>query len=262
MNCYYCGSNKLFFGEIGQSKREYICPECGISQRTNDLTKYLLERSIGRTDIPLTKCVNQFDKFNIWEAESSGVLYEVFKNLPNYISSEYCQLKGEDNSVEGKKRIEDIQNLSFPDNTFDIVITQDTFEHIADSHKGHLEIYRVLKKGGFHIFTVPIHDGRKTVIRAKFSSGMIRHILPPIYHLDPLCDDGCLVYTDYGSDIGDYLRKIGFDACVICENFWYEESEIIKVSNMFDHLKYQISIKKLGLLHVLLYNSWIIIARK
>ncbi len=47
--------------------------------------------------------------------------------------------------------------LCFDDNSFDTIFSTQTMEHVAD-HQGMVsETYRVLKKGGFAIFTVPFN---------------------------------------------------------------------------------------------------------
>lgn len=46
----------------------------------------------------------------------------------------------------------DAMHLSFADNSFDIVICSQVYEHVPDSHKMMLEIHRVLKKGGVCYF--------------------------------------------------------------------------------------------------------------
>lgn len=51
-------------------------------------------------------------------------------------------------------RVEDAQNLSFPDNSFDLVICQFGMMFLPDREKGFSEIHRVLKPGGkFMYFT-------------------------------------------------------------------------------------------------------------
>lgn len=51
-------------------------------------------------------------------------------------------------------RIEDAQNLTFPDNSFDLVICQFGMMFLPDREKGFREIYRVLRPGGkFMCFT-------------------------------------------------------------------------------------------------------------
>lgn len=50
----------------------------------------------------------------------------------------------------------DILNLPFPDESFDVVICNHVLEHIEDDTKAMLELYRVMKKGGWGIFQVPM----------------------------------------------------------------------------------------------------------
>ena len=52
----------------------------------------------------------------------------------------------------------DITNLSFPNNSFDLVTAFDVFEHLEDDQKGLEEAFRVLKKGGFLLLTVPAYS--------------------------------------------------------------------------------------------------------
>ncbi|HTI59936.1 class I SAM-dependent methyltransferase [Mucilaginibacter sp.] len=51
-------------------------------------------------------------------------------------------------------RVEDAQDLSFPDNTFDLVVCQFGMMFLPDKPRGFAEVYRVLKPGGkFMYFT-------------------------------------------------------------------------------------------------------------
>ncbi|NEO98899.1 MAG: class I SAM-dependent methyltransferase [Symploca sp. SIO2E9] len=45
--------------------------------------------------------------------------------------------------------------LPFPDNSFDVVISFDVFEHIPDSDQHLQEVKRVLKPGGFYLLQTP-----------------------------------------------------------------------------------------------------------
>ena len=42
-------------------------------------------------------------------------------------------------------------------------------------------------------------------------SNDVVHILPPQYHGNPLSEEGSLVFTDFGWDILDTLKEIGFE---------------------------------------------------
>ena len=44
--------------------------------------------------------------------------------------------------------------MTFQNESFDLFITQDVFEHVMEPNKAFKEIERVLKPGGAHVFTV------------------------------------------------------------------------------------------------------------
>jgi predicted SAM-dependent methyltransferase len=50
----------------------------------------------------------------------------------------------------------DITNIQYEDNLFDILICNHVLEHVPDDQKAMLELYRVLKHGGWGILQVPI----------------------------------------------------------------------------------------------------------
>ena len=98
-------------------------------------------------------------------------------------------------------RSEDLQRLTFPDEAFDVVVTQDVFEHILEPDLAMAEIARVLRPGGAHVWTVPLFADRVTVRRAEPDGvGGVRHLLPPDYHSNPL-GGGSLVVHEWGLDL-------------------------------------------------------------
>ena len=86
-----------------------------------------------------------------------GASIKLKNECRNYSSSHYYRnlRLGEYHPTHGH-RCEDLENLTFDDETFDLFITQDVMEHIFDSAKTFKEIARVLKPGGAHIFTAPL----------------------------------------------------------------------------------------------------------
>jgi ubiquinone/menaquinone biosynthesis C-methylase UbiE len=57
-----------------------------------------------------------------------------------------------------EKKCCDACNLSYEDNSFDTVVAFDVLEHVEDDQQAISEIFRVLKPGGFFIFTVPAYQ--------------------------------------------------------------------------------------------------------
>ena len=57
---------------------------------------------------------------------------------------------------------QNLENLTFEDEVFDIFITQYVFEHINEPSRFLIEIDRVLKSERIHIFTLPLSLFLKT----------------------------------------------------------------------------------------------------
>ncbi|QBB72005.1 class I SAM-dependent methyltransferase [Pseudolysobacter antarcticus] len=108
---------------------------------------------------------------------------------------------------------EDMQRLSYADASFDLITHTEVLEHVPDDTLALAELHRVLRPGGYLLFTVPLFDSENTVERAYLRDGAIEHLLAPSYHRDPLRGgEGILAFRDYGRDILARLRAVGFAA--------------------------------------------------
>ena len=108
-------------------------------------------------------------------------------------------------------RNEDATQLSFDDDTFDILMSFEVLEHIPNYLDALKEAHRVLRKGGRFYFTAPFNPHIKEhLIRARIVDGEIEHILEPEMHGDPVTNEGILCFQHFGWDIADELSSIGF----------------------------------------------------
>jgi ubiquinone/menaquinone biosynthesis C-methylase UbiE len=105
---------------------------------------------------------------------------------------------------------QDIQNLTFPDGSFDLVTSSHVMEHVPEPAAAIGEIYGVLRPGGRYIFSVPVSwpPPEKSVTRASLKDGRVAHHLPQIYHQSP-GGAPSLVFTDFGSDLLASLEAAG-----------------------------------------------------
>src|SRR5699024_5851323 len=90
---------------------------------------------------------------------------------------------------------------------FDLVITQDVLEHVANPASAFREIARVLRPGGRHVFTIPWYPAAKTRTRAYEQQGRIVHVLEPEHHGNPVDPEGSLVFTDFGGDLPEMISS-------------------------------------------------------
>ncbi len=110
---------------------------------------------------------------------------------------------------------QNLERLTFPDASFDIVVTSDVMEHVRLEERAHREIRRVLKPGGVYLFTVPHFRNRETVTRVEIvdpdDPSRDRHLMEPEYHGNANSEDGrALAYRAYGIDLDRRLRELGF----------------------------------------------------
>lgn len=162
--------------------------------------------------IVLKKLVLDNNSKKIYELSAHGAFFNFLKkNVKELTFSEYFD-NGESFDQNNKIQHQDIHDLTFADECFDIVSSTALFEHVADDMKAFSEIKRVLKPSGFMIHSMPISNLQNTVERARTKNGKIVYLKEPKYHDDIVLRglDSCLVYRDFGMDIKDRIESIGF----------------------------------------------------
>jgi SAM-dependent methyltransferase len=128
------------------------------------------------------------------EINSCAQLHTRLRRLPRLAYSEY-------GSTDSTVPHQDLELLTYPSDSFDMVLTSDTLEHVPDVWTALQETKRVLAHGGAHVFTVPIVWSRKTVARAVRTPDGIDQRLPPSYHGPKgKCEPDRLVFNEFGSD--------------------------------------------------------------
>lgn len=216
--CSVCGGYRKIIITSGNLREDGICENCNSNTRKRHIAKVLLGLIKRKIKIRGFRCLHKIpDKANIaiYNVESNGALHEGLKHIKNYVCSEYFgppEIIG--NEQNGILNI-DLRNIPFKENSFDFVVTTEVFEHVPDPYKGFGEIYRVLKKGGAHIFTVPYKGSGKDEIRAIIDKdGNITHLYEPEYHGDPIRGDGILVYTIFADEMQEKLTNMGFQVSI------------------------------------------------
>jgi ubiquinone/menaquinone biosynthesis C-methylase UbiE len=112
---------------------------------------------------------------------------------------------------------QNLEQLTFADNSFDIVITSDVLEHVRLDDQAHREIQRVLKPGGIYLFTVPhLRDRRETIVRVAVTDpadpSKDLFLMEKEFHGDANAEDGqVLSYRAYGTELDEQLAQNGFE---------------------------------------------------
>ena len=186
--CPVCQEETSFRTSNTWFRNFYVCTRCGSAPRHRQIYKLLYKQ-------PLDFADDQVLEF----APDNDYLQRRFEH---YTGSHYFP-DAKPGTVVNGFRNENIEDITYGDNTFDFVIHADIFEHIFNPIKAIREIYRILKPGGKSIFCFPIYENaaHTTIRAARNEQGEIVHLLPPEYHGNPVDAGGSLVVYEYGHDI-------------------------------------------------------------
>ncbi len=250
--CNICGTvNEFVIDDNATLFREAKCQNCGASIRNSDTALSILKFINSRAESLSELTEKDVEGKLILNTCSSGSIHDALKHFPGYICSEYFKDVPSGEYYEGILSV-DLSNIPFPDNSIDLIISEDVFEHVEDYDSAMKEIFRVLKPGGEHIFTVPIHDGKKTVSRKGKKD---------VYHGDPnpkSGDGGVIVFTDWGEDIADIISSYGFETSLVKNHAFFTQDEVTDVDSDYDEYLKHVS----DLIRYFKYNSFVIESRK
>lgn len=207
--CPVCGQYESFVDFDENLRESGRCLSCDSNNRQRQMA-LIIRLCLG---LPGIGELTPPPELRVHNTESTGVIHKKLREHAGYTFSEYWgpqYVSGE--TVDGVRH-EDMQSLSFSDDSLDLLLSSHVLEHMPHPYQAHAEIFRVLKPGGRHIFTVPFHSAYEDDVRARVEGGEIIYSGEKLYHGDPIRpDEGVLVWTIFGTQMLDKLREIGFNA--------------------------------------------------
>ena len=178
------------------------CPLCAMNNRQR-LVATLVKQELQNTSGKQVYMMEQVTPIYRW-VTSEFTNHQVF-------GSEYLGYEYEGGTSTNGIRHEDVEHLSFADEAIDLIVSNDVFEHVPHPELAFAECARILKPGGLMLASIPFHAGNEsTVVRSELAENGVTHFLPPLYHGNPISQDGSLVFTDFGWDIMESLNLAGF----------------------------------------------------
>jgi SAM-dependent methyltransferase len=163
-------------------------------------------------------------EMEVLELDPNSPLRRQLAPARRYVRTFY-DAKVKPGSVRGDGTVcQDLTRLTFPNESFDLIISSDVLEHIPDLRKAFHESWRVLRPGKSHLFTVPPRRGTRR--RAEVLDGEIVYLETPEYHRDPLRADGVLAFWDLGPDLD---AVFGWDQLRfrVARGNWDEERRVV-----------------------------------
>lgn len=158
--------------------------------------------------------LRQLQASDVYLAEAiSGFAGRMRQLLPKLTLSEYLQGANQDVLV-GQVTDQNLENLTYATASFDVVITNEVFEHVEQLPLALSEIARVLKPGGRLVASCPLAFGQyESIVKARRDpdTGTIDFLSEPDYHGDPVRpEQGAVVFQIPGWDLLDQLKHAGF----------------------------------------------------
>ena len=210
--CNICGKLTIFgCTDLADARNNMACFFCISPSRKRHIAKLMLMSLFPGTS-SLSKISNH-SGLKIYNLDTDDAFQKVFQENVGYFCSEYPKDTEPGKEIGVRKSTQNVECLTFENEMFDLAISEDMFEHVRDYKKGFQEIFRILKPGGYHIFTIPFMFDRPTLIRVNTAGPSDIEILPPEYHGEKN-GKKILAYRTFGLDLFDFLKDLGFETVV------------------------------------------------
>lgn len=193
--CSICAKKTVFVERAEWLRDEYFCIDCFSIPRQRAITHVL------ENEFP------DWRSLTIHESSAGGQSSDkIAAECPGYSSSQFMP-DVEPGETRNGVRCENLERMTLADESFDLFITQDVFEHVLDPGRAFAEVARVLRPGGSHVFTIPLYGHDKSLVRAAWGeNGEIVHLVEPDYHGDPSEGPAWLVATEWGKDFVKFIE--------------------------------------------------------
>lgn len=196
--CPCCEKEVTFLATNSWLRDSFVCDHCHSIPRERALM------------IIIEKYYPNWRALKIHESSPTyrGASLRLKNDAKDYIATQYYPNKAF-GSVINDAISQDLENQTFADESFDLVISQDVMEHVYDPAKAFSEIERTLKEGGAHIFSVPIINKhmKSEVWAVKGEDGSPEFLKEAEWHGNPVDSKGSPVTMHWGFDIVDFIKE-------------------------------------------------------
>jgi glycosyltransferase involved in cell wall biosynthesis len=193
-HCPACGNESTFRSKHHWLRDHFLCQHCNSVPR---------ERALMHV---LEMYYPDWREMRIHESSPGGrgASITLRAQCKHYTATQYdTKIPFGESHPSGQYQSENLEEQTFADDSFDLVISQDVMEHVFDPDAAFREVARTLKPGGAHIFTTPlVNKLNPTECCAKLNDdGSVEHLREPEYHGNPIDSSGSLVTFRWGYDI-------------------------------------------------------------
>jgi SAM-dependent methyltransferase len=197
-HCPTCDQEVEFIARDPWLRDHYLCSSCSSIPRERALMAVIESQFPNWRDAVIHES----------SPAARGASERLKLECPNYLASQFFPERDPGTIGPDGMRCENLEALTFADETIDLHVSQDVLEHVFHPDRVFREIARTLKPGGMHICTVPlVNKSTPSRRRAELRDGALIHIEPEMYHGNPIGDGRSLVTVDWGYDICRHILE-------------------------------------------------------
>jgi SAM-dependent methyltransferase len=213
--CSVCNRRTVFLitDALQSIRNNAVCIRCKSCSRNRHLALKILDRY---ADLGISSLADfrERQEIVVLNTSSRSPIAKALGKGKNIFNTEYYEDVPPGECKNGV-RCENLERLTFADESIDLAITEDVFEHVRELEKGFAELARVLKKGMYHLFTVPYFFDLPTAPLFKKQGEVYEPISLPVEYHGDFIREKIPVYHRLGYDIFPILEKIGFETRLV-----------------------------------------------
>jgi SAM-dependent methyltransferase len=181
--CNVCGKQtEFFYLDPALYRESLVCAECLTTSRYRSIARGILKaieelKGVRADSLSALASFKAQSGLRVYDAQAPFYFERCAYPVPDLLSkcswldvhtSLYRPNDLPGAQIGPKTTNQNLEALTYADQSFDIVITSDVMEHVRLDDRAHREIQRVLRPGGVYLFTVPhFRDRRDTFVRVQ-----------------------------------------------------------------------------------------------
>jgi len=229
--CNICGEEtKFYFDDPALVRESLACASCRSTSRYRSIARGILRafeelRGVKASSIAALSTMPFAPKLRLYDTQTPFRYDNCAYPIPELLRgngsidlslSLHKPGMAPGAAIEPGVTNQNLEALTYPDASFDLIVTSDVMEHVRLDDRAHGEIRRVLAPGGVYVFTVPHLRDRTTMRRVEIADpadpSKDVFVMEKEYHGDANSEDHrALAYRAYGTDLDETLQRLGFE---------------------------------------------------
>jgi SAM-dependent methyltransferase len=202
---------------IGVLRETMSCNSCLATMRERQMAVGLLAELSARIGETYDNLIDYRNSkragVRILDTDSFSSISRILRGAGGYTHTQYRPKLTNGARLDDGSINVNLLEIPYGPDCFDVILTSDVMEHVAEDERAHREIYRCLSNDGTYIFTVPFDPCLYATKQLTQSSGAPGEyfILNEQIHGDPHSGSGIIAHRIYGQQFVSDLNSLGYE---------------------------------------------------